>query len=431
MYRIIPAEEEAQMRRIGSRAVSWVVVAAVTAMLSPLSMAFASVNDDQVTSQKLKEADGTTGQDANLGSGVKTAHIQDGAVTDAKIGGTISGTKLGAHGHNGSDISDGTITGSKFATGSVIGSAIADGAVTDAKILGTISGNKLGAHGHSSDDITGIINSSNLPVGAISGTVAAGDHNHDTLYQRKYGKVAVVAVSGGDYANPAAALADSTAWCSVGPCLLKIMPGTYNTGVLQIPSNIDIEGSGINSTKLIGSLNFWYASNNEIRNFSLDAVSLDAPGAHGIQLHESGNITFSNFNLFVSTNMREIYGIISTSSAGDLRILNSSISVTTTDAYIHGIIFGTNTAKLYVINTDINVLATGYSGTTSGILTDAGTVFISGSSVVVGDGYALVAQTAESRINVSNTKLDGAIWNPTSTKCISVFNKNFDPVACQ
>lgn len=39
--------------------------------------AFASVNDDQVTSQKIREADGTSGQDTNSGSGVKTGHIQE------------------------------------------------------------------------------------------------------------------------------------------------------------------------------------------------------------------------------------------------------------------------------------------------------------------------------------------------------------------
>ena len=39
------------------------------------SVSIASVNDDQVTSQKIKEADGTSGQNTNSGSGVKTGHI--------------------------------------------------------------------------------------------------------------------------------------------------------------------------------------------------------------------------------------------------------------------------------------------------------------------------------------------------------------------
>ncbi|OGU16220.1 MAG: hypothetical protein A2076_00375 [Geobacteraceae bacterium GWC2_53_11] len=83
------------MKRIGSRVASWVVVAVVTAMLSPVSMSFAAVANNEVTSVKLKEADGTSGQDTNSGSGVKTGHIQDGAVTALKIAnGAVTGEKI-------------------------------------------------------------------------------------------------------------------------------------------------------------------------------------------------------------------------------------------------------------------------------------------------------------------------------------------------
>ncbi len=40
---------------------------------------------DEVQSAHIKEADGTSGQDTNTGSGIKTGHIQNGAVTSAKI----------------------------------------------------------------------------------------------------------------------------------------------------------------------------------------------------------------------------------------------------------------------------------------------------------------------------------------------------------
>ena len=68
---------------------------AIAALLS--TSVFANVNDDQVTSQKIREADGTSGQDTNTGGGVKTGHIQDGAVTDAKIGGVIKVDKLATY----------------------------------------------------------------------------------------------------------------------------------------------------------------------------------------------------------------------------------------------------------------------------------------------------------------------------------------------
>lgn len=51
--------------------------------------------DDAVTSQKIREADGTSGQNTNTGAGVKTGHIQDGAVTPSKIDSTQIFTALG------------------------------------------------------------------------------------------------------------------------------------------------------------------------------------------------------------------------------------------------------------------------------------------------------------------------------------------------
>ena len=47
------------------------LVLAVFSMCSIIStVAFASVNDDQVTSQKIREADGTSGQNTNSGRGI-------------------------------------------------------------------------------------------------------------------------------------------------------------------------------------------------------------------------------------------------------------------------------------------------------------------------------------------------------------------------
>src|SRR6266702_3291221 len=76
------------MRRIGSRAVSWLVAAAVTAMLSPVSMSFAAVpiGPNTVNSVAIIAADGTSGHTLTTGTGVKTDHIQNGAVTAPKLG---------------------------------------------------------------------------------------------------------------------------------------------------------------------------------------------------------------------------------------------------------------------------------------------------------------------------------------------------------
>src|SRR6266567_3732165 len=75
------------MRRIGNRAVSWLVAATVMALLSPVSMLFAAQNgSNTVNSAAIIAADGTSGQTLTSGNGVKTGHIQDGAVTASKLG---------------------------------------------------------------------------------------------------------------------------------------------------------------------------------------------------------------------------------------------------------------------------------------------------------------------------------------------------------
>lgn len=59
------------------------------------STAFA-ISDNHVLSQNIKEADGTSGQDTNSGSGIKANHIQDGAITTEKIAeGAVTASKIG------------------------------------------------------------------------------------------------------------------------------------------------------------------------------------------------------------------------------------------------------------------------------------------------------------------------------------------------
>lgn len=57
----------------------------------------AELSNNAVSSAKIAEADGRTGQNTNTGAGIKTGHIQNEAVTGAKIAkNTISDTKLDA-----------------------------------------------------------------------------------------------------------------------------------------------------------------------------------------------------------------------------------------------------------------------------------------------------------------------------------------------
>jgi hypothetical protein len=87
----IPHQKENKMRK------KTLLAGIIVGALFFTTAAFASVNDDQVTSQKIREADGTSGQNTNSGSGVKTNHIQDGAVTASKITGPIGVEKLSSY----------------------------------------------------------------------------------------------------------------------------------------------------------------------------------------------------------------------------------------------------------------------------------------------------------------------------------------------
>jgi len=130
-------------------------------------------------------------------------------------------------------------------------------------VVGTVkatsfSGNGAGLTGISGANISGgTVTSGALATGAVtSGKIASGAISRSNI--AFLGKVAVVAVSGGDYNNPATAMSDYANWCGTpsysNPCLLKIMPGRYDIGAnsIQMQPRIDIEGSGENATFIEG-----------------------------------------------------------------------------------------------------------------------------------------------------------------------------------
>lgn len=88
----------------------------------------ADLVDDAVTSVKLSEADGSTGQDTNTGSGIKTNHIQDDAITNAKL-------------------ADDSVNAAKIANGTVGTAELADDSVNTAKIdAGAVGSSELAAN---------------------------------------------------------------------------------------------------------------------------------------------------------------------------------------------------------------------------------------------------------------------------------------------
>lgn len=307
-------------------------------------------------------------------------------------------------------IADGAVTSSKITDGAVTGQKLSDASVTDAKIAGPISASKISSTGLNADTVDGMHASDLAPAihihsqSQVNGLEAAlaskadVTHNHDALYQQKYGKVAVVAHTGGDYTDPQIAMSDFATWCGEGnQCLLKIMPGTYSiSSSIVMQSNIDIEGSGVNATVLTGAfLNYWYgntgvvgASNCEIRNLTISGISVQA----GRGIANSGdNLMISNVSI------HNLWEAIE-NSGSNLMLDNVSIQAGP----------GGN-----------------YGGW--GIYGFAGTIAIRNSSITASGGAVVLPSVGSVAIN---SQIVGPILGGP-LKCLGVYDGNYDPIICQ
>ncbi|MFA6054980.1 MAG: hypothetical protein WC769_06360 [Thermodesulfovibrionales bacterium] len=190
--------------------------------------------------------------------------------TPGTITGVTAGTGLTGGGTSGSltlNLDTTTLQGrvsSSCAVGSSIRTINSDGTVicqADTNSGGTVTSVGAGA-GLTGGPITTTGTLSLDFAGTGSATTASkSDHNHDTAYQRKYGKVAVVAQSGGDYTSPVTAMNNLSSWCGAPSetnlCLVKIMPGVYDIGNNSLNYNlpyVDIEGSGEGITTITGDI---------------------------------------------------------------------------------------------------------------------------------------------------------------------------------
>ncbi|MBI4839159.1 MAG: hypothetical protein HY806_08500 [Nitrospirae bacterium] len=219
-----------------------------------------AINDDSVVSQHIREADGTSGQDTNSGSGIKTGHMQDNAVTTGKIaGGAVTTSKVADGAVTTQKITDSAISTAKVADGAVTTSKIADGAVTDAKITGLISGTKLGSHSHYGADIT-------------DGTI--GIERLQT-----YKNVRIVHKGSTDGVNTFNSITDAlnsiTDASENNQYIIFIMPGVYNESIVM-KEWVDIKGSGQNSTKIYTATSpgILGANNATIEDFSMIVENL-------------------------------------------------------------------------------------------------------------------------------------------------------------
>jgi hypothetical protein len=390
----------------------------ILAVMLSSSTAFAVLNPGDVTSPIIKVADGTSGQDTTKGAGVKTNHIQNGAVTDAKVATGISESKI-----------------------------------------------------------------TNLQSDLASKSSVT--HNHDSLYQQKYGKVAVVAVTGGDYTNPLTAMSNLATWCgtpsATNTCLLKIMPGVYDLGAgsLQMQNHVDIEGAGENVTKISGSNNgmatsavVYGASNAEIRFLSMERNV--AAGAYGQTFYASSastkvtNVTiidhgwrpvyvdgtatdpaiFTNVTLIndyadgidIYSYMPTVLNNVRIKTTGARSTLCSGIMVSPPSNVVMNNVSidasGSNAVGIYyqslgltggvVDATNVKITSTGY-----GVYQAAGTtesLAIKNSSIN-GATYAIDATSGNTFIGNSQIS-GGGISGAGNVKCIGAYDGNYNAVTC-
>lgn len=181
------------MREI--RGISMGIILASAVVLASLPVRAA----DEVLSGNIREADNKTGQNTNAGSGIKTNHIQNDAVTSKKIKDGNVAT---------ADLANNAVTSAKIKDGNVFTADLADGSVTASKV-------------------------------------------------GFYSQVIIVdANGGGDFASPVDAMNAITDASETRPYLVKIMPGVYDVGgsTVTMKDHVDIEGSGEGVTTIKGSV---------------------------------------------------------------------------------------------------------------------------------------------------------------------------------
>jgi len=456
--------------------------------------AFAAVLNDEVTSQKIKEADGTSGQDTNSGSGVKTGHIQNSAVTTGKIAaGAVTATKLGIVCPNGQYLQYTTAGGWVCSVGTA-GPAGPQGPAGPTGPQGLTGA--TGATGPQG------------PAGPQGATGATGPQGLQGPAgpMPHYAKIAVVAQSGGDYTDPVAAMNDISTWCgtpsATNTCLLKIMPGNYDLGggTLHMQQYVDIEGSGESTTKISGSIPYadWNSalvtgeSNAEIRFLTMERymwplptggqnwigqtfynvnyaspkvthvtiighvsmavhnqsiagakpiysnVNIISDYGHGIYNDGPGTVLIENshINVINGTQQSSVAGVYNQMA---VNLVMNNVVIDVSGPIALGEFLSNNGVWLEPLNgigggtiDMMNVKISSYGG--SGvILTETdGKISIKNSAIKCTPTPFVYTTTVKSvgSANVAYTQLDGPL--PTAgTRCIGAYDGNFNPITCQ
>lgn len=314
-------------------------------------------SNDSILSRHVREADGTSGQDTNSGAGIKTGHIQNAAVTAPKL-----------------------------AAGAVGAAAIVDGAVTDAKITGPISASKISTTGLNADTVDGV----------HAAFFAPATHNHDSTYARRYARVLVVSGDGrGDFLDPSAAMASIVDASEANPYLIKVLPGVFGIGSspIEMKAYVDLEGSGRDVTRIVltsngtasgGVLRFRSSIPSQVRHVSLEnrasgtysqTYSVDGPA---VTIQDGGAAHLADVRL---VSIDAVNGVGLHSNAGGECILRN-VEILVQETHDLSAVVGTPTSKFGVWAWGGAVMLDGVSVEVTGGDTSAG-LFLEGYHAVV------------------------------------------------
>jgi len=254
----------------------------------------------------------------------------------------------------------------------------------------------------------------------------------------KIGNVATVAPSGGNYSDPAVAMADFANWCgtpsATNPCLLKIMPGIYDVGSSSVIMRdyVDIEGSGENVTIIIGDISttgesyqgvLIAASNAEVRFLSIindatggvNAVAISSDFQSPRMLHVSATASGGSVNVGVLINHRGS---------------DPQITLTHVNASASGGTFNYGVEYIDSTPTLTNITASASGGTSYGVFdqNDAGGRATIEFSVISGGSSAVHSLNGSQPAYIANTRLEGGVTDTDGAvpKCVWAYDASFN-----
>lgn len=406
-----------------------------------------AISDDHVLSQNIREADGTSGQDTNSGSGIKTGHIQDGAVTTGKV-------------------ADGSISTSKIVDGAVTTPKIADGTVTDAKITGPISASKISSTGLNADTVDGKHAADFEPnVHEHSGAdITSGTIPVDRL--ATYANTRVVHKGSADgihtFNTISDALASITDASEANPYTVYVMPGVY-VEYIHTKDYVSIKGAGKDVTKITSSVypNNWQGTVSIVTNNSpIEGLTIENTNTVSSVAIESFSGAIISDCRIVSTGSNTAYGIVlglikyeiknseihitaTTDATGIVTMVTGSPGVTGSVIENNRIYVGAgsnamgihinNDSGVDIINTHVTV--NGGSGSWTWALRSfgSGTIIRASDSsfTTIGGIGASIAVWSGGTLKAADCRLEGPIelgWGTVTLKLVNCYDKNFNPI---